>query len=302
VKNLDYQKNLLRLHNFNIIYIIYFYRRKFIYSMYKLKFINLTNTFNLEFLSVLKKNFGHKFKTEIKKIEIKKEVKQEVEKNYILKPKYNENSQSKSINLMSNFEDEKLKNYYSDLRKGIMNFEDPAYNHMYLWYGVHLIPAFFLINQLPNFIWVYHTFWITTSLGLVYSTYEFYSSEKEKKIMDHHIIMGYFLILFCIFLAVLQKYSNKKIRNLVYFLNSLNSVFVYFLYALKRREFYIPKPLKKSMKFLILILTILSLFSIYLQNSELDEEPNSRLSKNFVISQSNMELINLRYLKELKSN
>jgi hypothetical protein len=270
--------------------------------MYKVKFSNRTYTLDLNFFQLIKKKFGYKFKTEVKKVEIKNEEKQVNEKKIILKPNFNKlkNSNS-SINLMSKLEDKKLKSYYNDLRRGIMNFEDPPSNRMYLWYGAHLIPAVIFINQLHNFIWVYQIFWITTSFGLVYSTYELYSSEKEKKIMDNHVIIGYLLIFFIIVLAVLLKYSNsQEIKNLVYSLNSLNFLFVYFLFTFNKRNFYIPKHLKKSMNFLILFLGILSFISIPFQNKIILKDDDNK-GNNFVITQSNLYLINIRYLKELSS-
>jgi hypothetical protein len=222
---------------------------------------------------------------------------------YKIKPEFREERRGdeSGLNIMSKFDDKKIQNFYSDLRNTAMNLEDSGVKRMYLWYTAHIIPSLCFIPNFFNFAFVYQIFWVSSSMGLAYSSYEFYSTPKEKKILDNHIRLGYLMCMAIILIAVVYKINNDEdLKRLIEIFNSLNFVIIYAFFAFKRREFYIPIWLKQSMRFFLPLMMIYSLtISATIFNNS--QAFRTQETSNLKVSDEQVALIQQRYLREFSS-
>jgi hypothetical protein len=271
------------------------------------------------------KNFGKKYKTVIKPIKndtdnnpnntntsntssnntqsfspnsfFNKNPKEETTSNdYKIKPEFKQSRKSddSGLNIMSKFDDKKIQNFYSDLRNTAMNLEDSGVKRMYLWYGAHILPSLCFIPNFFNFVFVYQIFWISSSMGLAYSSYEFYSTPKEKRILDNHIRLGYLMCMGIIVLAVAYKLNKDEgVKQAIEIINSVNFLTIYAFFAFKRREFYIPIWLKHSMR---LFLPFMMIISLGISGYKKVEEKSC-----LKVSDEQVGLIQQRYLREFSS-
>jgi hypothetical protein len=108
-----------------------------------------------------------------------------------VKPKLKDISKDDKSNfkVLASLNDQQTKKYYTELRDSLINMDQPP-NKTIIWFGVHSIPVIVLFYSLPGILWIHQVFWISTSMGLAFTSYEMYSSKEEKEILDMHMIIG----------------------------------------------------------------------------------------------------------------
>lgn len=108
--------------------------------------------------------------------------KEEEKEQLFIKPKMGKEDSK----FLKQINEKHIKEYYSNVKEFIMDF-DSNNNNMLLWYIFHTVPLVITITYSPLLLWVHQVFWVSTSMGLVFCSYEMYSSKKEKEILDDHM-------------------------------------------------------------------------------------------------------------------
>ena len=150
-----------------------------------------SSAFRRVFNSLSKKSFGAKFKTTVKNLEIDNKnpeikTKSPSEKE-ITSTKSNIEKNSQNSPSLKEEKENKDKIFQKDLRNSIINLDESRPKRMPVWIFFHSLPALILIQNIGSVLWVYQIFWIGSSIGLNLSAFEFYTDEKEKKIMLSHL-------------------------------------------------------------------------------------------------------------------
>lgn len=106
-----------------------------------------------------------------------------------IKPKMSIDKKNDKTNLESlmKMDDKSVVQYYNDLKNLIIDFgRGPNFKIFYFLF--HISTCYGVINNFIQFYWIYQVFFGTSMLGLSYLNYEFYSTIKEKKIIDRFIL------------------------------------------------------------------------------------------------------------------